>query len=278
MKDPYLANLAEIVDVKRQTYDTRMYTLRFVSDESQREFSPVPGQFVMISVPGLGEAPFSLSSGPERNDCFEITVRRVGNLTGGLDRLSSGARIGVRGPYGKGWPVEIAKGKDVLIVAGGIGLAPLRPVIKMVQASRTLYGNLEVLYGARTPADEMFADEYDEWKQIKDTTLTLTVDSVPKGVTWPHKTGVVTALFDDMKISAEDSIVMTCGPEIMMRFVAHGLLARNFQRNRIYVSLERRMKCGMGHCGHCQIGPKFVCRDGPVFNYSDLEGLPDLTL
>jgi len=278
LKDPYLANLAEIVDVKRQTYDTRTYTLRFVSDESQREFSPVPGQFMMISVPGLGEAPFSLSSGPERNDCFEITVRKVGNLTGVLDRFGAGARVGVRGPYGKGWPVEMAKGKDVLIVAGGIGLAPLRPVIKMVQASRTLCGNLEVLYGARTPADEMFADEYDEWKRIKDTTLTLTVDSVSRDVTWPHKTGVVTALFDDMKISAEDSIVMTCGPEIMMRFVARGLLARNFRRNRIYVSLERRMKCGMGHCGHCQIGSKFVCRDGPVFNYSDLEGLPDLTL
>jgi len=278
LKDPYLPSPAEIVDVKRQTYDTRTYRLRFVGDQRQEEFSAVPGQFMMISVPGLGEAPFSLSSEPERNDCFETTVRRVGNLTGVLDRFDVGARIGGRGPYGKGWPVEEAKGQDVLIVAGGIGLAPLRPVIKAVQANRTLYGSLEVLYGARTPADEMFVDEYDEWKRVEDTTLTLIVDSVPKGVTWPHRTGVVTALFDDMKTSAENSIVMTCGPEIMMRFVARGLLARNFRRDQIYVSLERRMKCGMGHCGHCQIGSKFVCKDGPVFNYSDLIGLPDLTL
>ncbi len=278
MTDPYLPSIAEIVNVRRQSNDTRTYTLRFLSDKRQEEFKAAPGQFVMISVPGVGEAPFSLSSGPEKSDCFDTTIRKVGNLTGILDRCGVGARIGVRGPYGKGWPVEEAKGLDVLVVAGGIGLAPLRPVIKTVQRNRTEHGSLEILYGARTPADEIFADEYEEWKQIKDTALSLTVDSVPNGFTWPHRIGVVTALFDDMKTSAEDSIAMTCGPEIMMRFVARGLLARNFRRERIYVSLERRMKCGMGHCGRCQIGPKFACRDGPVFRYSDLGGLPDLTL
>jgi len=278
LKDPYLSSIAEIVDVKRQSYDTKTYTICFLNDERRREFRATPGQFMMISVPGLGEAPFSLSSGPEKSDSFDTTIRAVGNVTGILDRYDVGARIGVRGPYGKGWPLEEAKGRDILIVAGGIGLAPLRPVLTTIQRNRNLFGNLEVLYGARTPADEMFVDEYEEWQRIEDTTLSLTVDSVPKGVTWPHRIGVVTTLFDDMRISPEDSIVMTCGPEIMMRFAARGLLARNFRRNQIYVSLERRMKCGMGHCGHCQIGPKFVCRDGPVFNYSDLEGLPDLAL
>jgi len=278
LKDPYLPDCAEIVNVKRQSHDTKTHTVRFVDEARQTEFRPEPGQFIMISAPGLGEAPFSLSSGPERNDCFDTTIRAVGNLTGILDRCVVGTRIGVRGPYGKGWPLEKAKGQDVLIIAGGIGLPPLRPVIKTVQRSRDMFGDLEILYGARTPADEIFVDEYEEWKRIKGTTLSLTVDSVPKGVTWPHKVGNVTALFDDMKTSAEDSVVMTCGPEIMMRFVARGLLARNFRRNQIYVSLERRMKCGMGHCGHCQIGSKFVCRDGPVFDYSELEGLPDLTL
>ncbi len=278
MKDPYLPSTAEIVNVKRQSNDTKTYTARFVNEARQTEFRPEPGQFIMISVPGLGEAPFSLSSGPERNGCFDTTIRAVGNLTGILDRCVVGTKIGVRGPYGKAWPLEKAKGRDVLVIAGGIGLAPLRPVIKTVGKNRDMYGALEVLYGARTPADEMFVDEYEDWKRIKDTTLSLTVDSVPKGVTWSHKVGVVTALFDEMRISAEDSIVMTCGPEIMMRFVARGLLARNFRRDTIYVSLERRMKCGMGHCGHCQIGSKFVCKDGPVFSYSELEGLPDLTL
>lgn len=278
MKDPYLPSQAEIVNVKRQTYDTKTYRLRLVDDQKRREFTASPGQFIMVSVPGLGEAPFSLSSEPEKNGCFETTIRRVGNLTGVLDRLDVGARIGVRGPYGKGWPIKEAQGHDVLIVAGGIGLAPLRPVIKTIHANRTRYGHLEILYGARTPADEMFVDEYEEWKRIDDATLTLTVDSVPKGVRWPHRTGVVTALFDEMKTTPENSVVMTCGPEIMMRFVARGLLGRNFRRDQIYVSLERRMKCGMGHCGHCQIGPKFVCKDGPVFSYADLTGLPDLTL
>lgn len=278
MKDPYLPSTAEIVNVKRQSHDTKTYTIRFSDGEKQKGFRAEPGQFMMISLPGFGEAPFSLSSGPERNDSFDTTIRTVGNVTRMLDRCKIGARIGARGPYGKGWPVEKAKRRDVLVVAGGIGLAPLRPVITTVQRNRDLYGRLEVLYGARTPGDEMFVDEYEDWRRIGNAALSLTVDTVPKGVAWAHRTGVVTALFDDMKTSPENSIIMTCGPEIMMRFVAHGLLARDFRGNQIYVSLERRMKCGMGHCGHCQIGPKFVCKDGPVFNYSDLEGLPDITL
>lgn len=276
MEDPYVPRTAEIVDVRKQTTDTKTYTVRFT--EEPRKLGAIPGQFIMISIPGLGEAPFSLSSGPEKLDSFDTTIRTVGNLTGVLNRYGPGGRLGVRGPYGKPWPVNEAKGKDVLVVAGGIGLAPLRPVIMTVQKNRRAYGDLEVLYGARTPSDGVFTDEYQNWQRIARTTLSLTVDSVPKGVAWPHKTGVVTGLFDDMKTFPEDSIVMVCGPEIMMRFVVRGLLARNFRKNQIYVSLERRMKCGMGHCGHCQIGEKFVCRDGPVFTYLDLEGLPDLTL
>lgn len=232
----------------------------------------------MVSLPGLGEAPFSLSSGPEKGDSFDSTIRAVGNLTKVLDQFAIGAKIGVRGPYGKAWPIEEAKGRNILLVAGGIGLAPLRPVIKTIQSNRNAFKHFEILYGTRTPTDEIFADEYDQWQRIPNTTMHLTVDSVPKGVLWPHSVGVVTALFDDMKTTPDDSIVMVCGPEIMMRFAAQGLAARNFRRDQIYLSLERRMKCGMGHCGHCQIGRMFVCRDGPVFNYLDLEGLPDLML
>ena len=278
MRDPYVPSIVEIVNVKRQTVDVKTYTVRFAKEQERKKFRVMPGQFVMISIPGLGEAPFSLSSVPEKTDSFDTTIRTVGNVTSVLSRYSVGARLGVRGPYGRPWPLKEAKGKDVLLVAGGIGLAPLRPVIQTIQKNRRVYGNFEILYGARTPSDQVFTDEYEEWRRTARTSLSLTVDSVPTGVTWPHKTGVVTGLFEDMETSPENSIVMTCGPEIMMRFVVRGLLARNFRKDQIYVSLERRMKCGMGHCGHCQIGEKFVCRDGPVFTYLELEGLPDLTL
>ena len=278
MRDPYVPSIVEIVNVKRQTVDVKTYTVRFAKEQERKKFRVMPGQFVMISIPGLGEAPFSLSSVPEKTDSFDTTIRTVGNVTSVLSRYSVGARLGVRGPYGRPWPLKEAKGKDVLLVAGGIGLAPLRPVIQTIQKNRRVYRNFEILYGARTPSDQVFTDEYEEWRRTARTSLSLTVDSVPTGVTWPHKTGVVTGLFEDMETSPENSIVMTCGPEIMMRFVVRGLLARNFRKDQIYVSLERRMKCGMGHCGHCQIGEKFVCRDGPVFTYLELEGLPDLTL
>ena len=278
MRDPYVPSIVEIVNVKRQTVDVKTYTVRFAKEQERKKFRVMPGQFVMISIPGLGEAPFSLSSVPEKTDSFDTTIRTVGNVTSVLSRYSVGARLGVRGPYGRPWPLKEAKGKDVLLVAGGIGLAPLRPVIQTIQKNRRVYGNFEILYGARTPSDQVFTDEYEGWRRTARTSLSLTVDSVPTGVTWPHKTGVVTGLFEDMETSPENSIVMTCGPEIMMRFVVRGLLARNFRKDQIYVSLERRMKCGMGHCGHCQIGEKFVCRDGPVFTYLELEGLPDLTL
>lgn len=278
MNDPYVPTSAEIIDVKRQTLDTKTYTIRLVDEQERLKFKAKPGQFIMISIPGIGEAPFSLSSGPEKHDSFDTTIRIVGNLTGIMNRFDVGSKLGVRGPYGKPWPLEEAEKKDIVIVAGGVGLPPLRSVIKTIQKNRKAYGNLEILYGARTPADEVFVDEYEEWRRITKTTLLLTVDSVPPGLKWPHKIGVVTGLFEDMKISPENSVVMTCGPEIMMRFVVRGLLARNFRKNQIFVSLERRMKCGMGHCGHCQIGKKFVCKDGPVFNYLDVDGLPDLTL
>jgi len=278
LRDPYVPSIVEIVNVKRQTVDVKTYTVRFAKEQERKKFRVMPGQFVMISIPGLGEAPFSLSSVPEKTDSFDTTIRTVGNVTSVLSRYSVGARLGVRGPYGRPWPLKEAKGKDVLLIAGGIGLAPLRPVIQTIQKNRRVYRNFEILYGARTPSDQVFTDEYEEWRRTARTSLSLTVDSVPTGVTWPHKTGVVTGLFEDMETSPENSIVMTCGPEIMMRFVVRGLLARNFRKDQIYVSLERRMKCGMGHCGHCQIGEKFVCRDGPVFTYLELEGLPDLTL
>jgi len=278
MRDPYLPERAAIEKIRRETVDTKTYTVRLLNEQRRAEFSVEPGQFIMGSLFGIGEAPFSLSSSPNSDGAFDTTVRAVGNITSALDRLEVGAVIGVRGPYGRGWPVESARGKDILIIAGGIGLPPLRPVITKIAQERRDYGRLEILYGARTPDQMIFPYEYDDWRKIKETRLELTVDSVPPSSAWQHKVGVVTTLFSEMETSPENSIVMTCGPEIMMRFVVRGLLAKKFSPDQIYVSLERRMKCGIAQCGHCQIGPKYVCKDGPVFRLSKIQGLPDLAL
>lgn len=278
MKDPYLPEKAVITKIRRETVDTKTYAVRLAHERKRAEFSVEPGQFIMVSLFGIGEAPFSLSSSPNSDGAFSTTIRAVGNITSALDRFEEGAVIGVRGPYGHGWPIESARGKDVLIVAGGIGLPPLRPVIARIAQEREDYGRLEILYGARTPDQMIFPYEYEDWRKIKDTRLELTVDSVPAGTVWEHNVGVVTTLFNEMKTYPENSLVMTCGPEIMMRFVVRGLLAKGFAPNQIYVSLERRMKCGIAQCGHCQIGPKYVCKDGPVFRLSDIQGLPDLAL
>jgi len=278
MKDPYLPQKSVIEKIRKETVDTKTYTLHLLDEHRRTEFSVDPGQFIMISLFGIGEAPFSLSSSPDSDGAFNTTIRAVGNITNALDRLHEGAIIGVRGPYGHGWPIESAREKDVLIIAGGIGLPPLRPVITKIAEERRDYGRLEILYGARMPDQMIFPYEYEDWRKVKETRLELTVDSVPLGTVWQYNVGVVTTLFNEMKTLPENSLVMTCGPEIMMRFVVRGLLAKKFAPDQIYVSLERRMKCGIAQCGHCQIGPKYVCKDGPVFRLSDIQGLPDLAL
>jgi len=270
----YAPQSVEIEDIKQETKDTRTFRLSFRDPEERDAFRFSPGQFIMLSILGVGEAAFSLCSDPEDED-LATTIRKVGRVTDAVFSLKEGDMIGARGPYGVGWPMDEAKGRDVLMVAGGIGLPPLRPVITQIAAHRENYGGLEVLYGARTPSDQVFTYEYERWKKMPDCRLLQTVDAVPEGVGWPHKVGVVTTLFDDMKTSSSNSLVMTCGPEIMMRFVVRGLLARGFTSDQIYVSMERRMKCGIGKCGHCQMGGTFVCKDGPVFSYRSLEGLPD---
>ncbi|WXG46416.1 MAG: FAD/NAD(P)-binding protein [Candidatus Atabeyarchaeum deiterrae] len=273
MKADFKPEKVTVKDIKDQTRDVRTFTMSFTNGKTPSSYSFLPGQFNMLSLLGFGEAAISISSDPKNRETIDHTVRNVGNLTSGLFRLKKGDYIGLRGPFGKPWPIEEAKGKNVLIVAGGVGLAPLRSVVMHVANNRANYGNFEILYGARNPGEMLFTDEFDQWRKIKNTNFQLTVDAVPPSEKWNHTVGVVTVLFDKMQSQPKDTIVMTCGPEIMMHFAVQGLIKKGFPEDQIYVSLERRMKCGMAQCGACQIGPNFVCKDGPVFKSPIMKAL-----
>jgi sulfhydrogenase subunit gamma (sulfur reductase) len=265
-----------ITEVIPQTYDTNTYVMEFVDEKDNAEFSCYLGQFNMLSVLGIGEAPISISSGPGDRGVFHHTVRNVGNVTGALAKMRPGSTIHVRGPYGRGWPMDALQGKDVLIVAGGIGLAPLRPVLKAISHDPRRFGNVEVLYGARSPKDLLFVPEYDDWRYYMNLHVSVdTLDGTPPG---KYHVGVVTTLFSKMTITPKNSVVLMCGPEVMMRFAVRDLLERGFEGDKMYVSLERRMHCGVSKCGRCQIGPKFVCKDGPVFTYNEITSLVEPAL
>lgn len=264
--------MAKITLIKKETYDTSTY--RFQLKENPA-FSFLPGQFNMVGIPGVGEAPISLSSEPGQKNKIEHTIRAVGRVTEAVAQRKEGEWLQIRGPYGRGWPIEDARGKNILVVAGGIGLAPLRGFLHQVWKNRQDFGKVVILYGARTPNDFLFKQELSGWRKKPNTQLLLTVDEVPPPVRWKENQGVVTTLFDRMDISPHNTLALICGPEIMMRFVAVGLLQRGYLSSRLYLSLERRIKCGVAQCGHCQIGPKYVCRDGPVFPYQEIRGLPD---
>jgi NAD(P)H-flavin reductase len=229
----------------------------------------------MVGLPGIGEVPLSISSEPWREKEFDHTIRNVGGVTGVLCSLRKQDGVHIRGPYGTGWPMTEAAGKDIVFIAGGIGLAPLRPAVSRVLRNRKNYGKVNIVYGARTPEDMLFIDEFDGWSSSPECRLLLSADRVSDPSKWKHKVGVVLSLFDEIDADPYSCIVMTCGPEIMMRFVVRGLIHRGYAQDAIYVSMERRMKCGIGHCGHCQLGPKYVCLDGPVFRYVDIKTYPD---
>jgi NAD(P)H-flavin reductase len=233
-------------------------------------FSFRPGQFNMLYVHGMGEVPISISGDPAEPTRLVHTIRAVGSVTRGMEKLTEGAVLGVRGPYGSAWPVEAAKGSDVLFVAGGLGLAPLRPAILHVLAHRADYGRVTILYGARTPADILFRAELERWRGRFDCRVEAIVDRA--GRDWFGPVGAVTRLLDDVTIEPDDA-VFVCGPEIMMRFVIRELDARGVPREAIWVSLERSMKCGVGLCGHCQLGGSFVCKDGPVYRFDQVAKL-----
>ncbi|MFP3855441.1 MAG: FAD/NAD(P)-binding protein [Anaerolineales bacterium] len=259
---------AEITEIKEEAEGISTYWLNFEDEELQSDYRFKAGQFNMLYLPGYGESAISISSNPEDPGRLGHTIRFVGNVTRAFSRLRPGARVGVRGPFGTSWPMENTKGMDIVIATGGIGLAPLRPVIYSILNNRDDYGRVTLVYGARTPRDLLYTDEFKAWEQENIETI-ITVDRAEEN--WKGLVGVVPMQFYRLRIKPEQTAVLSCGPEIMMRFVVYEALARRIPPEQIYLSLERNMKCGQGFCGHCQLGPFFICKDGPVYDYATLE-------
>jgi NAD(P)H-flavin reductase len=255
--------------VVRDISDT--FTLHLRPEEGRRAFPFAAGQFNMLYQFGVGEVPISISGDPGEPDRLIHTIRSVGTVTAGMAALKKGDVVGVRGPFGSAWPVEQAEGSDVVIIAGGIGLAPLRPVIYHIIANRGKFGRLRILYGARTPRDILFRGQLERWSSRLDTFVDVTVDRASGD--WHGNVGVVTRLIGHGGFDPDNTVAMVCGPEIMIRFTLQALADRGVGNNRIYVSMERNMKCAVGFCGHCQYGGNFVCRDGPVFRFYRIEDI-----
>jgi NAD(P)H-flavin reductase len=260
-----LPEVVRVRDFRQETHD--VYTLTV---EPPASYSFRPGQFNMLYAFGIGEVPISVSSDPAGAGARVLhTIRAVGSVTNALGKLRAGDALGMRGPFGSAWPVEAARGHDVVFVTGGIGLAPLRPAIYHVLRHREDYGRLVLLHGSRTPADLLFADELHDWRRRKDFQVLLTVDRAD--ASWPGAIGPVTTLFGQANFDAGRAVGLMCGPEVMMRFTIYEFEKCGVPHGRLYVSLERNMQCAVGFCGHCQFGPHFICMDGPVFRYDRVE-------
>jgi len=266
--DPLVPTPLAIAQVSRETHDT--VTLRFDAPPGAA-FHFRPGQFNMLYVFGVGEVAISMSGDPARPDRLLHTIRAVGTVTHTIHSLKRGSSLGVRGPFGSGWPLEEARDRDVLIVAGGLGLAPLRPAIYHLLHNRKDYRRVAILYGARTPEDILFAKELARWRGRFDAVVEVTVDRASQS--WRGAVGVVPALIEKLTLDSERAVAFLCGPEVMMRFAVRDLERRAVAHDRIYLSLERSMRCGVGFCGHCQYGPSFICKDGPVLRYDRIANL-----
>lgn len=270
-KSPFIPDMAVIKEVKTETYDIKTFTLSLPNNSQKERLDFMPGQFNMLSLPGVGEFAASFSSAANSNGQFKHTVRSVGRVTACLSRLKDGDFVGIRGPYGTHWPLERFTGKNILIVAGGIGIAPLRGVIETILKDVNKYKSLNILYGAKKMEDMLYRGEYEEWEK-QGASLLLTLDKGDPS-RWPYHTGVVTTLFDRLDILSSETVAFICGPEIMMRFCVIELVKQGYSPDQIYLSLERRMDCATAMCGHCMFGHFFICKDGPVFSYEELKGV-----
>ena len=267
-ESPYLPRLARIVATEQFTPKEKWF--RLVAQDG-RPLAHPPMSFVQVSVFGIGEAPISVCSSPTREQAFELCVRSVGSVTNALHRLDAGATVGIRGPFGNGFNADEHKGADFLFVAGGLGLAPARSLIQYVLDKKKDFGQVTILIGARTPADLLFTQDIKEWVSRPDVTTHVTVDRPAEG--WKGNVGVITTLFKKVKVNPASTLAVIIGPPIMFKFAVLEALASGIPENRCICSLERRMKCGLGWCGHCQIRNTYVCKEGPVFTYEQVKKL-----
>jgi NAD(P)H-flavin reductase/formate hydrogenlyase subunit 6/NADH:ubiquinone oxidoreductase subunit I len=271
-KIDFVPKLATIVKKIPMTASETFFEVQF-NDGSDLEYTP--GQFIEVSVFGVGEAPISVSSSPTKNGTFEICVRRIGNVTTKLTGLNEGDIIGIRGPFGIGFDTDFLQGKDLLFIAGGLGIAPLRSLFNYVLDKRSEFGKVTMLYGCKEPCELLFSEEVESWSKRDDIEHKLTVDKCPESEFWEGNIGVITTLIPEVDFDPVKTYAVVCGPPVMYKYVIQELKKRNLPDDHITISLERRMRCGVGKCGHCQINQIYVCKEGPVFNYADIKDVPE---
>lgn len=271
-QNPLLPDIATIVETVQETHNIKTFRVRFDDEERMKSFSFEPGQVGQLSVFGVGESTFVINSPPTRMDYLQFSVMKAGEVTAALHKLDAGDKIGVRAPLGNCFPYNDWKGKDVVFIGGGIGMAPIRTIMLYLLDHRADYGKISLLYGARTPADLSYKTDIEGWLASPDLDLTLTIDAPADN--WPHKVGLIPNVLLEMNPAPNNTIAVLCGPPIMIKFTLDALKKLNFPDEQIFTTLEKRMKCGVGICGRCNIGGKLVCVDGPVFSYTELRGLP----
>jgi NAD(P)H-flavin reductase len=264
---------AEITNVIELTAEEKLFHIRIIKEHQRERFSFLPGQFVMLEVPGYGEIPISISSAPSNKGFIELCIRKVGRVTSVLHRARRGARVGIRGPFGTHFPMAQMKGHSVLLIAGGLGLAPLRAPIFHVTENRTDYDQVHILYGTRRPEQLLFDYQYEQWRRIDGVNLSIIVEEPDKS--WSGEVGRITKLLDKIDFHPDSTYAIVCGPPVMFKFVCNQLSAAGVPMHRMFVSLERRMHCGMGKCCRCNIGSTYTCVDGPVFDYWSVMNLKE---
>ncbi|MCF7916859.1 MAG: FAD/NAD(P)-binding protein [Candidatus Omnitrophica bacterium] len=262
----YIIKQAKVLRTKKMTDLEKYFEIALPHGES---LDHEPGQFVMVSLAGVGEVPISISSSPTKRSSFELVVRNAGKVTGAMHKLEAGDKIGIKGPFGKGFPIQILEGNDLLFVAGGLGIVPLRSLINFVIDNRRDFGKVTILLGCKTPQDMLFGDEVEQWQERLDVNFSCTVDKSDPD--WKGNVGVITTLIPGIDLDPTRTFAVVTGPPIMYKFVIKELLGKEIPEDQIFLSLERHMKCGVGKCGHCQIGDVYCCQDGPVFSYNQIK-------
>jgi Oxidoreductase FAD-binding domain./Iron-sulfur cluster binding domain of dihydroorotate dehydrogenase B./Oxidoreductase NAD-binding domain. len=275
MDNSYVPLKAEIIEVIQETssdIDIKTFKIRLL-DGQQMNF--MPGQFVELSIPGVGEAPFGFASSPLEKGAFELSIKKVGLVTEAVHNLKPGSVVWIRGPFGNSFPVEKMQGSNILLIAGGLGLAPLRPLILYIldESNRDKYGNIQMLLAARSTADFIYTRDFDQWEKVKNTDIILTIDNAEEG--WNGRVGFPHVIVSEMDFDVNNTYAVLCGPPIMIKLVSAKLVELGIPRNKILTTLEMRMTCGVGKCGKCNIGHQYVCIDGPVFSMDQLSQMPD---